>query len=51
MSGTDWVDTYSICYWRIPWSSYPKLTLVGIELKTTEFCSYTLTNWAILPQF
>ena len=38
---------YGVYHWRILGSSYRKLAWVGFELMTIEFCSDTLTNWAI----
>ena len=43
-------DTYGIHHWRILWSSYRKLVLVGFEPATTEFHLDALTDWAIRPQ-
>ena len=42
-------DIYGIYHWRILRSSYRKLTWVGLEPTTTEFCSDALTDWAIRP--
>ena len=36
-------------HWRILWSSYRKLSWLGFEPMTTEFCWDTLTNWAVRP--
>ena len=49
MSVAEWADIYGIHYWRILWSSYRKLAWVGFEPATTEFRSYSLTDWAIRP--
>ena len=38
---------YGIYHWRIHWSNYRKLSWVGSEPTTTEFCSDALTDWAI----
>ena len=43
-------QSYGIHHWRILWSSYRKLAWVEFEPTTTEFCSDTLTNWAIRPR-
>ena len=51
VSVVEWADTYGIHHWWILWSSYRKLTWVGFEPTTTEFCSDALTDWAIRPCF
>ena len=42
-------DTFCIQNWMILWSSYRKLSCVGVEPTTTEFHSEVLNNWAIMP--
>ena len=49
MSVAEWTDIHGIDHWRIVWSSYRKLALVGFERTTTGFCSDALTDWAIRP--
>ena len=46
MSVVEWIDTYDIHHWSIIWSSYRKLSRVGLEPKTTEFRSDALTDGA-----
>ena len=36
--------------WRIPSCSHRKMTWVGSERTTAEFCSDALTDWAIRPK-
>ena len=49
-SVAEWTDAYGIHHWRILWCNYRKLAWVEFEPTTTEFCSDTLTNWAIRPR-
>ena len=44
-----YLSVYGIHHWRIIWSSYRKLTWVGFEPTTSEFCWDALTDWAIRP--
>ena len=43
------VYIYGIHHWRIVSSSYRKLAWVVFKPTTTEFCSDTVTDWAIRP--
>ena len=45
----EWINTYGIQLWRIFTSSYRKLSWVGFESTTSEFCSDALTDWHIRP--
>ena len=49
MSEAEWTDIYGIYHWTILRSSYRKSAWVGFESTITEFCSYTLADWAIRP--
>ena len=43
------IDAYGIHHWRVFRSNYRKLAWLGFEPTTTEFCSDSLTDWAIRP--
>ena len=49
MGVAEWTGTYGIHHWRILWSSYRRLTWMGLEPRNTEFPSDALTNLAIKP--
>ena len=43
----EWTDIHGIHHWKILRSSYRKLTWMECELRTAEFHSDALTDWAI----
>ena len=54
MGVTEWPHTHgihhwSIHHWRILWNSSRRLSKVGFEPKTTDFCSDALIDLAIRP--